>query len=67
MMSTNFRTEVFKLCKKLQKDQISQKIGDMIHDMSVVVESKEVGEKVTAGNQQNGTVKGSHGEEYPCL
>lgn len=47
MMSTNFRTEVFKLCKKLQKDQISQKIGDMIHDMSVVVESKEVGEKVT--------------------
>ena len=25
MMSTNFRTEVFKLCKKLQKDEASQK------------------------------------------
>lgn len=47
MMSTNFRTEVFKLCKKLQKDETSQKIGKMIHDMSVVVESKKVGEKVT--------------------
>ncbi len=47
MMSTNFRTEVFKLCKKLQENETSQKIGKMIHDMSVVVESKEVGEKVT--------------------
>lgn len=46
-MSTNFRTEVFKLCKKLQKDEASQKIGKMIHDMSVVVESKKVGEKLT--------------------
>ena len=47
MMSMSFRTEVFKLCKKLQEDDTSQKIGKMIHDMSVVVESKEIGQKVT--------------------
>lgn len=45
-MPTNFRTEVFKLCKKLQKDETSEKIGEMIHDMSVVVETNEVGAKV---------------------
>lgn len=47
MMSTNFRTEVFKLCKKLQKDEASQKIRKMIYDMSVVIESNEIGEKFT--------------------
>ena len=46
-MATNFRTEVFKLCKRLQKDEVSQKIGKLIHDMSVVVEPKEIGQKVT--------------------
>ena len=46
-MPTDFRTEIFKLCKKLQKDETSKKIGKMIHDMSVVVESKKVGEKIT--------------------
>ena len=47
MMSTNFRTEVFKLCKKLQNDEASQKIRKMIYDMSVVIESNEIGEKFT--------------------
>lgn len=47
MMVTNFRTEVFKLCKRLQKDEVTQKIGKLIHDMSVVVEPKEIGQKVT--------------------
>lgn len=46
-MPTNFRTEVFKLCQKLQIDETSQKIGKMIHDMSVTVETNKVGEKVT--------------------
>lgn len=45
-MSTNFRTEMFKLCKKLQKDEASQRVGKIIHDMSVVTESKEIGEKI---------------------
>lgn len=39
-MSTDFRSEVFKLCKKVQKDEIAQMIGKTIHDMSVVVEKK---------------------------
>lgn len=47
MMPTSFRTEVFKLCKKLQNDEASQKIGKLIYDMSVVVEPKEIGQKVT--------------------
>ena len=47
MMSTNFRTEVFKLCKKLRKDEASQKIRKMIYDMSVGIESNEIGEKFT--------------------
>lgn len=46
-MATNFRTEVFKLCKKLQKDEVAQRIGKMIYDMSVVVESKESDKKIT--------------------
>lgn len=46
-MSTNFRSEVFKLCKKLQKNDVAKKIGGIIHDMSTVSESKEIGEKIT--------------------
>lgn len=46
-MSTNFRSEVFKLCKKLLKNETSQEIGKMIHDMSVLVESRETGQRVT--------------------
>lgn len=45
-MSTSFRSEVFKLCKKLQKEDTAKKIGRMIHDMSVVAEPK-IGEKIT--------------------
>ena len=45
-MSTNFRSEVFRLCKKLQKNEAAQKIGSLIHDMSVVNET-EVGQKIT--------------------
>ncbi len=45
-MPTNFRTEIFKLCKELRKNEASQKIGKMIYEMSVV-ESKKVGEKIT--------------------
>lgn len=41
MTSTNFRLEVFKLCKKFQKDANSQKIGKIIHDMSVVKELED--------------------------
>lgn len=47
MTSKNFRTEVFTLCKKLQKDETSQKIGAMLHNMSIVLETKEVGKKIT--------------------
>lgn len=47
MMAASFRTEVFNLCKKLYTDEVSQEIGKMIHDMSVVVESEEIGKKVT--------------------
>ena len=39
-MSTDFRSEVFKLCKKVQKDESAQMIGKIIHDMSVIVEKK---------------------------
>ena len=39
-MTTDFRSEVFKLCKKVQRDEIAQMIGKTIHDMSVVVEKK---------------------------
>ena len=46
-MSTDFRREVFRLCKKIQKDTTAQQIGKMIHDMSVVADSAKVGEKVT--------------------
>lgn len=44
-MPTDFRSEVFKLCKKVQKNEIAQMIGKTIHDMSVVVE-KESGETI---------------------
>jgi len=45
-VDTNFRTEIFKLCKKLQKDETSRKIGELIHEMSRVEET-EVGQKIT--------------------
>lgn len=38
-MPSDFRREVFKLCKYLQKDETAKRIGTMIHDMSAVVES----------------------------
>ena len=40
-MTTDFRSEVFKLCKKVQRDVIAQMIGKTIHDMSVVVEKND--------------------------
>lgn len=46
-MSTNFRSEVFKLCKKLQKNETAQRIGKTLRDMSVVVEEPEIGKKMT--------------------
>ena len=44
-MSTNFRTEVFNLCKLLWKKSASNEIRDLIKGMSVIVENKETGEK----------------------
>lgn len=44
-MLINFRSEVFKLCKKLQKDKVAQMISKTIYDMSVV-EGKENGEMI---------------------
>lgn len=44
-MPTNFRSEVFGLCRKLQRAENSQKIGKMIRNMSVVNNSKEAKEK----------------------
>lgn len=43
-MSTNFRTEVFKICKKLQKNDESQKVGRLIYDMAIIskIESNEM-------------------------
>ena len=40
-MSTNFRSEVFKLCKKLQGNMDAQEIGKMIYDMSVLPETSK--------------------------
>lgn len=48
-MSTNFRSEIFKLCQKLQTDRNSQEVGKAIHDMSVVT-PKQVGQKATDSN-----------------
>ncbi len=45
-MASNFRGEVFKLCKLLQKNETAQKIGKMLHSMSVVIESKETGDMI---------------------
>ncbi len=42
-MPNDFRHEVFMLCKKFQKNDSAQKIGSLIHDLSVTVESKETG------------------------
>lgn len=35
-MSTNFRAEVFKICKKIQKNDESQKVGRLINDMATI-------------------------------
>lgn len=45
-MSTNFRTAVFNLCKKVSKCAETQKIKDLIHNLSVVVENSEDDPKV---------------------
>ena len=39
----NYRTELFKLCKKLQKDKEAQKIQRLVHDMSVSIENQDTG------------------------
>ena len=52
MMSTNFRGEVFKLCKKLKDDNASKQIRDLVYEMSVTKENKKTGE----------IIKNSHGD-----
>lgn len=39
----SYRKEIFKLCKKLQKDGETQKIQRLVHNMSVSVEHREAG------------------------
>lgn len=46
-MPTDFRREIFQLCKKLHDNKDAQKIGQMIHKMSVVSNTTQIGEKVT--------------------
>ena len=41
--ATSFRQEVFRLCKKLQKNETAQKVKSVIYNLSVSVESKETG------------------------
>lgn len=41
---SNFRTEVFKICKKLQTIEKSHDISSLIRDMSISTENKETGE-----------------------
>ena len=43
-MSSNFRGEVFKLCKILQKNKDAKHINELVHNLSVSVERKETGE-----------------------
>lgn len=40
---SNFRSEVFKLCKKLQENDSAKQVGSLIHDLSVSVENTETG------------------------
>lgn len=42
-MSTDFRREVFMLCKKVQKNDSAQKIGSFIRNLSLIKESKGTG------------------------
>lgn len=42
-MPTDFRREVFTLCKKLQKNDSAQEIGTFIHNLSTIKESAETG------------------------
>ena len=53
-MSKSFRNTVFALCKKLSKHSESYKIRKTIHDMTVVVESKD--------DDQNIIKRPSHGD-----
>ena len=41
--ATSFRQEVFRLCKKLQKNETALKVKSVIYNLSVSVESKETG------------------------
>lgn len=50
-MSTNFRAEVFEICKKLQKNDESQKVGRLINDMATI--SKTEGNEVPNINSYN--------------
>lgn len=63
-MPTDFRREVFKLCKKLQKDETAQKIGTIIHDMSVVSDSTRIGEKVTTSKNDFAYVAKHNNTEF---
>lgn len=46
-MATNFRSEVFKLCKKLQLNETAKEIAGIIETMSVVKDSEVVGERAS--------------------
>ncbi len=63
-MATDFRREVFQLCKKLQKDATAQQIGKTIHDMSVVSESVEVGGKVTSSKNDFAYIAKNNNSEF---
>lgn len=43
-MCSNFRTEVFKLCNMLKKQDEAAKIGELFRNLTVTVENKETGE-----------------------
>lgn len=44
IMNSTFRSEVFKLCKILQKKDEAKQIGELIHNLSVSSENKITGE-----------------------
>lgn len=43
-MNLNFRDEVFKLCKILQKNDEAKHINELVHDLSISVEEEDTGE-----------------------
>ena len=49
-MNSNFRSEVFKLCKILQKKDEAKQIDELIHNLSVSSENKITGEVFTNMN-----------------